>query len=381
MSEQSFRKTLFPASLTPEEEVAKMESMGCTSIGRIAKWLSIYLIGVSGLVAHAATVSEVYQREVAQSQKEVTEAFPEVKELDSPFNKAFREEVARARKEETALFQKTDWPMVIARRVDAGLNSAAKAGSEVAGANPAVTPRTDLPPKTDLRPTYEQLALKPRSQGARGSCTIFGTLGVMEFQLWKRGEKVRLSEQFVAWGASQIGRYKREGFACDDVIAAIQSFGVCEEELMPYKEWGNVGTPSKKALADAATRKGVNVVWFHEWSGSPGFSNDEIKAVCTSLAEGCPVTATFVWPRTAKLDKENYLLDRGSKAGSGHVVVLVGYEIDSAIKGGGAFIFRQSWGDDWGENGYARVTFQFVKENGQQAYALKVPEQPATQSL
>lgn len=230
----------------------------------------------------------------------------------------------------------------------------------------------DLPPRVDLRPLYEQLALQPRSQGGRGSCTIFGTLGVLEFQLRRAGENVALSEQFVMWAANQLGRYKREMFTCEDVIAAIEQYGVCQEKLMPYKEWGNIGKPSKEAISEAATRKGAGVKWFHQWTGRYGFSDEDIRAICGTLAESSPVTATFLWPRTAKLNSDFFLLDRGSNHGSGHVVVLVGYDLDPKIKGGGAFIFRQSWGDNWGDKGYARLSFEFVKENGLEAYALKL---------
>jgi hypothetical protein len=193
----------------------------------------------------------------------------------------------------------------------------------------------------------------------------------MEFRLRKLGEKVQLSEQFTMWATNQLGRYKRGYFVCEDVIAAIQAYGVCREELMPYKEWGNIGKPSKEALADAVTRKGAEVTWFHRWNGRLGMNQTEVVAICGALAGGSPVTATFEWPRTARLTEDHFLLDRGSKYGSGHVVVLVGYEISAKHKGGGAFTFRQSWGDKWGDGGYAKLTFEFAMTNAQEAYALE----------
>ena len=38
----------------------------------------------------------------------------------------------------------------------------------------------------------------------------------------------------------------------------------------------------------------------------------------------------------------------GATPDGGHAIVLVGYEFNSVAPGGGAFIFRNSWGKDWG---------------------------------
>ncbi len=45
----------------------------------------------------------------------------------------------------------------------------------------------------------------------------------------------------------------------------------------------------------------------------------------------------------------------------GHAVVVCGYEDDMTANGEtGYFIIRNSWGSDWGSNGYFYMPYKFV---------------------
>ena len=44
-----------------------------------------------------------------------------------------------------------------------------------------------------------------------------------------------------------------------------------------------------------------------------------------------------------------------SAAGGGHAIAIVGFQKDSSVKGGGYFIFKNSWGADCGDKGYQYV--------------------------
>jgi C1A family cysteine protease len=60
-----------------------------------------------------------------------------------------------------------------------------------------------------------------------------------------------------------------------------------------------------------------------------------------------------------------------SSPGEGHMIVLAGYEIDANQPGGGRCQIRNSRGKDWGENGYAWITFDYLKKYGTEACAAK----------
>ena len=259
---------------------------------------------------------------------------------------------------------------------------AEKAATAVAHAAATPTPAAEAPVvKLDkskawsLRPEYEKLDLDVRDQGRRGSCTIFATLGVIEFHYARRDQKIKLSEQYAAWAAAKVNNSnKKDGYSDRDLIAGIKKFGICREDLMPYNEH-LVGNPSKEAKADADKRRSISVTWFQDYGESvkkKGFTGETIKAICGALADGDPVTAALKWPTTVKLDSYATMgTKKNSSPSKGHMVVLVGYEIDPNQPGGGRCQIRNSWGEDWGENGYAWVTFDYLKQNGQEAYAVK----------
>ena len=243
----------------------------------------------------------------------------------------------------------------------------------------AVDPAWKIPTSFSLRNEYDALDVVVKDQGQRGTCTIFGTLGVMEFHLAKQNKYVQLSEQFAAWAANQISHTggKRNGYAATDVMEGIKKYGITTEEIMPYKDKGGIGRPSKVVLADAATRKNVGVTVFkqlpEDWSKfKPGFTQDEIQAICGALTEGLPVTATVSWHYGEGGYDTNFIVRLSGSNSSGHVVVLVGYELSKKYPEGGCFIFRQSWGKDYGDKGYARLTFEYVKRHGWDAYAIRL---------
>ena len=96
------------------------------------------------------------------------------------------------------------------------------------------------------------------------------------------------------------------------------------------------------------------------------------RGIVVGLAEGDPVTVALKWPSAVKLDNNATMGTRNNPpSGKGHMVVLVGYDIDAAQPGGGHCQIRNSWGEKWGENGYAWVTFEYLKKNGDEAYAVK----------
>ena len=69
------------------------------------------------------------------------------------------------------------------------------------------------------------------------------------------------------------------------------------------------------------------------------------------------------------VDAQNSIVDENidGQPKNGHGVVLVGYERDDRIAGGGCFILRNSWGPQFGEGGYAKATFEFARKYGTDA--------------
>lgn len=230
-----------------------------------------------------------------------------------------------------------------------------------------------IPRQHSLVEDFERLRVGVKNQGRRGSCTVFGSLAVIEYHMARRGNFVSLSEQFAAWAATKIEDYRRkEGYSMWDVTQGIQKYGITTEELMPYSE-SVVGRPSNEALVDAATRKNIAALIFKDdpECRRDGFSIDVIRTLCGSIAEGWPVTVGMRWS-DGGLDRYNMLEERGVSSNDGHVIVLVGYTRDDRIPGGGKFTFRNSWGRDYGQNGYADVSFRYLLKYGGGAFAIRL---------
>jgi len=60
--------------------------------------------------------------------------------------------------------------------------------------------------------------------------------------------------------------------------------------------------------------------------------------------------------------------------GGGHAMLIVGYEDDASIPGGGAFIVRNSWGGEWGDGGYGRLPYAYVELFATSAATILVPK-------
>jgi hypothetical protein len=233
-----------------------------------------------------------------------------------------------------------------------------------------------------LRPEFERFGLKPRTQGYY-ACTVFATLGVLEFDYAKAGMTVKLSEQFAEWAAVKCSGQRFLNFPYRTVIEGIQKYGICAEEYLPYQDAKKpLRQPSKAAMEDAQKRRNVSVLSFHEWNKAFGFSDKEIESMCHSIAGQKAISCGFRWPSNeAAALKSGYTFDtrhaianlRANQGVIGHTVVIVGYEKNKEWEGGGRFEFRNSFGEQWGQTGYGWVTFEYLRKHGVMAFAVHGP--------
>ena len=83
-----------------------------------------------------------------------------------------------------------------------------------------------------------------RSQGSRGTCSIFSTTALMEHLYIAEGtlENPDFSEQFLQWSAKvEVGAFTNtSGSSAQRNLEAINRFGIVEESVWPYEnnEWG-----------------------------------------------------------------------------------------------------------------------------------------------
>jgi hypothetical protein len=107
--------------------------------------------------------------------------------------------------------------------------------------------------------------------------------------------------------------------------------------------------------------------WWESWQ-------ENTKAICQSLADGHPVLMGMMLPRSFWDIKEDGLLrptdweKENWDAGGGHAMTIVGYDDN---KFGGAFRVVNSWGSDWGDDGFFWVKYEDFQIFAISAYAFE----------
>ena len=89
-------------------------------------------------------------------------------------------------------------------------------------------------------------------------------------------------------------------------------------------------------------------------------SEVELTEIKRAIAAGHPVACGLRWPKNLKGSE---LLDvpTANQVFDGHSVALVGYEEGPGKPGGGVFQFRNSFGPNWGNQGYGTMSYAYTK--------------------
>ena len=192
------------------------------------------------------------------------------------------------------------------------------------GARSTPAQPAELPKKIDLRPQFRQWGLPIKPQGRRDTCAVFTLTGALEYALAAGiGQSgLRLSEEYLNWAADDVNGIKFDGASYKDLISAFDKWGISLEKFLPYRERYNQNLqPSKSAFASAKEIWGLGFErhWIAERTEN-GLSDAQILEMKEVLAAGWPLCA--------------YGVD--------HSILLVGYQDDSRLNGGGQFITRNS---------------------------------------
>jgi C1A family cysteine protease len=233
----------------------------------------------------------------------------------------------------------------------------ASMGRRLDGLLPGAISERDHTAALDVRTLPRQVDLRDNlgaveDQGNASSCVANAAVGALEHQQRKAGKPVvELSRMFVYFNARRMSGDQNDdcGSSTAAGMAAFLAFGAPPETVWPYDLNLLTKEPSREVYEQAAANTPI------EYARADGMQN--IKG---ALASGFPVvmgvsipqwcyqeagkTGTMPHPPLAEIDK--------AKREMGHAMLLVGYDLDA-----GHFTVRNSWGQDWGHNGYFRMSF------------------------
>ena len=220
-----------------------------------------------------------------------------------------------------------------------------------------------LPEKVDLREWCSPI----EDQGNLGSCTANAVCGLVEY-LENRafGKYIDASRLFLYKVTRRLLGFKGDtGAYIRSTMGALALFGVPPEKYWPYDIEKFDVEPPAFCYAFAQNYQGLK--YYRIDDGSP--RRTVLKVIKQHLAMGYPLAFGFtVYSSIRKAEKDGKIPfpSPWDSVWGGHAVMAVGYDDSLEIPYGknqktvGAFLIRNSWGEEWGDKGYGYLPYDYV---------------------
>ncbi|CAF1417836.1 unnamed protein product [Adineta ricciae] len=221
---------------------------------------------------------------------------------------------------------------------------------------PLSFPADHLPTAVNLRrwmtPVEQQLDIN--------ACCANAFAGVCEYLIKRiHGVHIDVSRLFIYFNGRRMS--ERTGLITDQgvvqraVALGLQKYGCCLEKTWPYVPENVNVKPSDKAFAEA-----------REWTVVPLRIPCTIQAIETCLHNQLPVIMDIILLEEAGIafhpngrnsrmpNVRTGLIDRDRF----HSIVIVGYDRRKRY-----FCARNSWGEDWGDEGYFYIPYHYLSNH------------------
>jgi len=191
------------------------------------------------------------------------------------------------------------------------------------------------------------------NQGDLNSCTANAIAAAVQFDLMKQNERSFMPSRLFLYfnERSMAGDVKTDtGAPIRDGIKCIARIGDCPETLWPYIASRFAVKPPEACYAQARKYRAVRYQRLSQ-------KGEQLRGCLASgypFVLGIKVYAGF---EGSKVEKTGHVPMPGSgqKPKGGHAVLAVGY--DDSKKW---FLIRNSWGDEWGINGYFTLPYAYA---------------------
>lgn len=191
----------------------------------------------------------------------------------------------------------------------------------------------------------------PDDQGYQSSCVGWATSYLKSFYDGEELNKiVKFSPSFVY---NQINGGVDCGSYPSDAMNLLKTFGICKLENMPYDESDFLTLPNASQFQEAKYYK-INGWKYGYINNSSGINYIKSYLNNNVMLMTIPVFSDFfnIWEGNPVYDKI-----QGNLYGY-HAITIVGY--NDKLK---AFKFINSWGGNWGLDGYGYISYELVKNN------------------
>ncbi len=205
-----------------------------------------------------------------------------------------------------------------------------------------------LPPRVDLRSYMTPV----ENQGSSNSCTANAMAGAYEYLTNRSlGQSADVSRLFIYYNARELDGdcSQDQGTYLKSCVKVLRKHGACSENTWSFNLDQILEQPSKQAYEEAAN--------FRVEDAARVEIDRHTMQSCLSegypFAFGLQLFSSFQQAGSTGLvpmpDPDN------EKHDGGHAMLCVGYsDVDQV------FIVRNSWGTDWGEQGYCYIPYDYM---------------------
>jgi hypothetical protein len=211
----------------------------------------------------------------------------------------------------------------------------------------------------DLRGAIVRKGMSVRHQEGRGTCSVFTTTFLLEYAYTELCDRwtADFSEEYLNHVTNLATGDVNDGDFFHNIIRGYETYGIVTESTLPYRPEGysfdGYYLPPDAVSAGnfmISSNQKMRAVFIRPWDGTEGLTSVQMQDILAALRRGTPVGV-----------------------GRSHSMPVVGFRLDANEPGGGVFLFQNSWGTGWGDQGYHYESFADVQAAASDAFYFARP--------